>query len=221
MATFNLFVVNFQVKSPTTPPRPITIPNAVLDDRGNRTKPSILTWDGNPAGGQAAAGKQDIYGQYPAADAYRRGVRTALTAPASAHPKDIAAILANHVTTLLDTSQPTGWDVFGNPVSFGSVSELIDIISVAPFDRPVLTSGGAPGLLFAVEYQIFKANAVPGPVFQYRRAPVKIVVSAASIHPADLQVPINANVSLASGEAYDILNAQPIVQGTEGPSVWS
>lgn len=53
----------------------------------------------------------------------------------------------------------------------------------------------------------------PWPADDRRRDPRTVLVLAASQHPADLLVPLSNNVSLLSGEQFQILAAQPVQIG--------
>ena len=76
--------------------------------------------------------------------------------------------------------------------------------------------------LYRVEFVVRKAAAggVAGVADQYRRAPRIVLVESVSAKQADILVPLGNNVTLGSGESFDILHVSTVAAGTEGSPVW-
>lgn len=56
-------------------------------------------------------------------------------------------------------------------------------------------------------------------VDQYRGLTRSVLLLAASAHPKDILVPLSNNVTLGSGEGFEILTVKPVQAGTEGQAV--
>jgi len=76
--------------------------------------------------------------------------------------------------------------------------------------------------VYSVTFVVHKvaAGGVTGAADTYRRTPRTVLVQAASAHPHDILVPLTNNVSLVSGESFDILEVHQKVEGSEGSGVW-
>jgi hypothetical protein len=76
--------------------------------------------------------------------------------------------------------------------------------------------------VYRVEFAVHKvaAGGAAGAADSYRRTPRIALVQAASAHPKDILVPLNNNVTLGSGESFDIISVKQEVQGGEGSGVW-
>jgi hypothetical protein len=77
--------------------------------------------------------------------------------------------------------------------------------------------------LFKVEFEVVKATAgQTGRNTQYRRGLRSAIFSAASPHPKDILATLTADITIGSGESFEILAVQPLAPvGTEGNVIYS
>jgi hypothetical protein len=150
-----------------------------------------------------AHGSRKVAGWYSGgtADAYRRGVTSALVLAASAHPADILVPLTNNV-----------------PLAAGESFHVLSVKQIAEGTEGPSVLGAAAPSIFVSEFQIHLPNPGAGQVDIYRKPIRKALVAAAT--QQGVAAVLNANIALAGGEVLDVLSVRQYVEGSNGV-VWS